>query len=90
MGATMTATKFWGACSCFECGRNIQAGDPITILDGSLYLAGHESRSFLPLEETKPNVNVIVSAPSKLHGPARLKNLPMFETVDAEPISMFA
>ncbi len=38
----MKATKDWGLCNC-DCGEHIKPGSEMTILDGSLFLAGHEN-----------------------------------------------
>jgi len=38
----MKATKDWGLCNC-DCGEHIKPGDQMVVLDGSLYLAGHEN-----------------------------------------------
>lgn len=38
----MKATKEWGPCSC-DCGSRIMAGDEMNVVDGALYLAGHEN-----------------------------------------------
>lgn len=38
----MKATKDWGPCNC-DCGKHINPGDEMTIVDGSLFLAGHEN-----------------------------------------------
>lgn len=37
----MKATRNWGPCGC-ECGRNIMVGDEMTMIEGAIYLAGHE------------------------------------------------
>jgi hypothetical protein len=38
----MKATKDWGLCNC-DCGEHIKPGDEMVVLDGSLYLVGHEN-----------------------------------------------
>ncbi len=38
----MKATKDWGLCNC-DCGEHIKPGDQMVVLDGSLYLSGHEN-----------------------------------------------
>ena len=38
----MKSSKNWGACSC-DCGKNISAGDEISLVEGIMYLAGHEN-----------------------------------------------
>jgi hypothetical protein len=38
----MKSSRDWGACSC-DCGKNISNGDEITLVDGVMYLAGHEN-----------------------------------------------
>jgi len=37
----MKATKNWGQCAC-ECGKIIGVGEEMIILDGCVFLAGHE------------------------------------------------
>jgi hypothetical protein len=38
----MKATKDWGPCSC-DCGKNISSGCEIVMLDGAMYLSGHQN-----------------------------------------------
>jgi hypothetical protein len=38
----MKATKDWGPCGC-DCGKTIASGDEMVMVDGALYLAGHEN-----------------------------------------------
>ena len=38
------STKFWGPCACDRCGKNIVAGDELSIVQGLLYINGHETR----------------------------------------------
>ncbi|MBD3346327.1 MAG: hypothetical protein GF401_14830 [Chitinivibrionales bacterium] len=40
----MNATKNWGLCFC-NCGKNILPGDEFVIVDGGMYLAGHEIKA---------------------------------------------
>ncbi len=37
----MKASKDWGLCNC-DCGEHIQQGCDMVVVEGSLYLAGHE------------------------------------------------
>jgi hypothetical protein len=39
----MQASKEWGECAC-NCGKTIKAGDQMTIVEGMMYLLGHEER----------------------------------------------
>jgi hypothetical protein len=39
----MRATRDWGPCAC-DCGKNIVPGEEMTIVEGQMYLIGHEER----------------------------------------------
>ena len=39
----MKASREWGPCSC-NCGKSISTGDEFVMLDGCMYLVGHEER----------------------------------------------
>ena len=38
----MKSSKDWGPCSC-DCGKKILPGDEMSVVEGSLFLAGHET-----------------------------------------------
>ena len=40
----MKATKDWGQCSC-DCGKSINKGDEFVIIEGDMYLLGHDEKS---------------------------------------------
>lgn len=39
----MKASKDWGPCGC-NCGESIKNGSEFVIVDGTMYLVGHEDR----------------------------------------------
>jgi hypothetical protein len=39
----MKASREWGECSC-NCGHTIKVGDEMVIVEGMMYLVGHEER----------------------------------------------
>lgn len=40
----MIASKDWGPCFC-NCGKNISRGDEFLVVNGGMYLRGHEERA---------------------------------------------
>ncbi len=49
----MKASKNWGACAC-KCGKSICQGDEFVIIDGSMYLMGHQDRRTRQMPAIKP------------------------------------
>jgi len=49
----MKASKDWGPCRC-NCGKNIQTGSEFVMIEGAMYLAGHESKRTRHIPAIKP------------------------------------
>lgn len=61
----MKATKDWGLCNC-DCGEHIKPGDEMVVLEGSLFLAGHENNRRTRFIETIKKDTVPGDTPKKV------------------------
>lgn len=69
----MKATRNWGPCAC-NCGRDIQPGDEFSMIEGAMYLRGHD-------EKATRNIPAVRSKSGKSKNAARdkdLSDLPLF------------
>ena len=61
----MKATRDWGPCSC-DCGRTIVPGCEIVMMDGAMYLAGHQNnRRTRQMAAVEPDEDVAKKKPRK-------------------------
>jgi hypothetical protein len=49
----MKASKDWGPCRC-NCGKNICSGNDFVMIEGAMYLEGHENKRTRQIPAVKP------------------------------------
>ncbi|MBD3321141.1 MAG: hypothetical protein GF350_08620 [Chitinivibrionales bacterium] len=72
----MKATKNWGLCFC-NCGQSIKPGDEFVIVDGGMYLAGHEVKATRNMPAIKSGSSTKKSS-KKSSSKKYLSDLPLF------------
>jgi hypothetical protein len=71
----MIASKDWGPCNC-NCGKNICKGDEFVIVEGSMYLLGHEERRTRQIPAFKTQESTPKGKTKK--APKGISDLPLF------------
>jgi hypothetical protein len=77
----MIASKNWGPCCC-NCGKAVNKGDEFTIVEGSMYLLGHEERRTRQM----PAVSSKAKSPKEKSRKAAkgIADLPLFSGMEQE------